>query len=307
MKMIYTADIHLSSQHLHRFLYAARKLDVDCLIVGGDLAPVCISTGFEKIEDCISLQGEWLKNTLLPAVEGFTQKFPKKKICFDLGNDDFWANRRFVETGDNRSHHLIHNKIVELLPGLALVGYMNIPLTPFMLKDAEIPDRKDHLGRGRNLRKKGIKTTTGKVRATKLQKITITIEKELARITEEMNHSHWDGYKFIFVSHCPPADTTLDLIYGNYHVGSESIRSFIEQWAPSARLLVTLHGHIHESPVLSGKVLDVLGSVPCFNVGQKKKVLQALLVDVGEQLNSVELIQLDAHALNSKKIDPAMK
>lgn len=302
MKIIYTADTHIFSQHLHRFLFAAGKLDVNCLVIGGDLVPADIRQEYSKIRDCIAPQGEWLKNDFIPAIKVFAQQYPERMICFDMGNDDLLANRRFLENGDGKSHHLIHNKIIELLPGLALVGYMNIPLTPFMLKDWELPDREDHLGRGKNLRKKGIKTGMGRARDTKLKKITTTIERELARLTEDMNSSRWDGYRFIFVSHCPPADTALDLMYGNHHVGSESVRSFIEQWATSGRLLTTLHGHIHESPALSGQVWDFLGSVPCFNMGQKEDVLQALLLDIGEKLNSVELLRLDEHSLSRKKL-----
>jgi|GEM_PF-469432 len=302
MKLFYTADTHLFFQHLPRSLFAAGKLDVDILIFGGDLMPVDIRQEQGKIKDCIVPQGEWLKNVFLPAIEAFKKQFPEKIICFDFGNDDLLANRRFLEIGDGKSHHLIHNNIIELAPGIALVGYMNIPLTPFMLKDWEIPDREDHLGRGQNLRKKGIKTGSGKARDIKLKKITITIEQQLAGLTDEMNCSRWDGYNFIFVSHCPPADTNLDLMYGNHHVGSESIRSFIEQWAASGRLLTTLHGHIHESPALSGRVWDFLGSVPCFNVGQKENVLQALFLDVGDRLDSVELVRVDSHSLNRKAL-----
>ena len=301
MKILYTADIHLSSRHLHHFLFAAEKLDVDCLVIGGDLVPADIRQEGGKIKNCIVPQGEWLKNIFLPEIKAFARKYPEKKICFDLGNDDLMTNRHVLEKDDGKSYNLIHYTITELLPDLALVGYMNIPLTPFMLKDWELPDRKDHLGRGSNLRKKGIKTGSGKTRNVKLT-VNRTIEGQLSQLTDEMTCSRWDGYNFIFVCHCPPADTALDLMYGNHHVGSESVRFFIEQWAASGRLLTALHGHIHESPELSGQVWSFLGSVPCFNVGQQEKVLQALLLEIDEKVESAELVRIDGHSLNRKEL-----
>ena len=302
MKFLYAADIHLSKQHLQRFFYAAIKLDVDCLVIGGDLIPADIRDRFREIKDCIIPQGEWVTEIFLPAVTSFSKRFPEKKVLFDFGNDDMLANRRFLEVDDGVHHHLIHNRIIELAPGLALVGYMNIPFTPFMLKDWELPDREDLLGRGKNLRKKGINTGYGKARESKLQKITRTIEGDLAQLSEELNRSRWIQHKFIFVCHCPPADTALDLMHGNVHVGSESVRSFIDRWAKDGRLLTSLHGHIHEAPELSGAVFEFLGKVPCFNMGQNEETLQALLFEVDNDVNSAEQVWVDAHSLNRKSI-----
>ncbi|MGQ4891770.1 MAG: metallophosphoesterase family protein [Candidatus Njordarchaeia archaeon] len=47
----------------------------------------------------------------------------------------------------------------------------------------------------------------------------------------------------IFVTHSPPSDTKLDIVYGGKHVGSKAIREFITNVKPS----IVLTGHIHES------------------------------------------------------------
>ncbi|HUX21853.1 MAG TPA: metallophosphoesterase family protein [Spirochaetia bacterium] len=47
----------------------------------------------------------------------------------------------------------------------------------------------------------------------------------------------------ILVSHQPPFDSTADIISSGRHVGSRSVRSFIERRKP----LLCLTGHIHES------------------------------------------------------------
>jgi Icc-related predicted phosphoesterase len=64
--------------------------------------------------------------------------------------------------------------------------------------------------------------------------------------------------------HSPPSGTRLDLIQGGKSAGSRSIKTFIEKNQP----LLTLHGHIHESPELSGAYMDRIGETPSINPGQ---------------------------------------
>lgn len=47
-------------------------------------------------------------------------------------------------------------------------------------------------------------------------------------------------------------------------MGSRSIRRFIETFQP----LMTLHGHIHEAPRLSGNYAQWIGRTLCINPGQ---------------------------------------
>jgi Icc-related predicted phosphoesterase len=64
--------------------------------------------------------------------------------------------------------------------------------------------------------------------------------------------------------HSPPFGTRLDLIQGGKSAGSRSIKTFIEKNQP----LLTLHGHIHESPNLSGAYMDRIGETLSVNPGQ---------------------------------------
>jgi Icc-related predicted phosphoesterase len=56
----------------------------------------------------------------------------------------------------------------------------------------------------------------------------------------------------------------LDLIQGGKSAGSRSIKNFIEENQP----LLTLHGHIHESPELSGAYFNRIGETLSINPGQ---------------------------------------
>jgi Icc-related predicted phosphoesterase len=56
----------------------------------------------------------------------------------------------------------------------------------------------------------------------------------------------------------------LDLIQGRKSAGSRSIKTLIQRVQP----VLTLHGHIHESPELSGTYLDWIGETLSVNPGQ---------------------------------------
>jgi len=74
------------------------------------------------------------------------------------------------------------------------------------------------------------------------------------------------------------------------NVGSLAVKRFIEKWAVSGRLVAAFHGHIHESPWRTGQVWDDVSGVPCFNVGQKLKLLRAALFDTEDVAGSARLV-----------------
>ena len=78
-----------------------------------------------------------------------------------------------------------------------------------------------------------------------------------------------DPKKSVWLFHDPPFDTKLDVAFGGRHVGSRAVRKFIDKEQP----LVTLHGHIHESPEISGKFYQRLGRTVSINPGNKHFVI----------------------------------
>lgn len=65
----------------------------------------------------------------------------------------------------------------------------------------------------------------------------------------------------IMVAHMPPFDTTVDRVAAGAHVGSKSVRGFIEKYRPD----VCISGHIHEA---KGK--DKVGDTVLVNAGMFK-------------------------------------
>jgi len=90
------------------------------------------------------------------------------------------------------------------------------------------------------------------------------IKKDLEKLKKGMNPS-----KTIMVFHAPPHNTVLDVMYTKENMGSKSIRKFIEKEQP----LLTLHGHIHESPDISGSIKDTIGKTLSVNPGRGRIAL----------------------------------
>ena len=61
----------------------------------------------------------------------------------------------------------------------------------------------------------------------------------------------------------------LDVLYTGKHIGSKSVRDFIEKEQP----FLTLHGHIHESPDMSGVWKQNIGKTISMNPGDAKPVI----------------------------------
>ncbi len=62
----------------------------------------------------------------------------------------------------------------------------------------------------------------------------------------------------VFVPHAPPFNTKVDVVYSGEHVGSRSVRTFIEHRQPD----LTLCGHIHEA-----RGEDMIGKTKVINCG----------------------------------------
>ncbi|MEM2954918.1 MAG: metallophosphoesterase [Candidatus Nanoarchaeia archaeon] len=93
-------------------------------------------------------------------------------------------------------------------------------------------------------------------------------ENEILQDLEKLS-SRLNPQKTIYVFHAPPFGTSLDLLYNRDHKGSKAIREFIEKNQP----LLTLHGHIHESREVSGKIFEHIGKTLCVNPGNGKILL----------------------------------
>jgi Icc-related predicted phosphoesterase len=242
-------------------LSIAEKERVDCIIIGGDIVPHTLPDIYRT--GILKAQATYLKDVFIPALRNFKQKMDVA-IYLDLGNDDLRYNRRILEAHDKELFWLIHFKKYKLTDDVDIVGYMNVPPTPFGIKDWEKPDCVERpYSRGNIITDKGYISQNGVLKKTVINlESDDTIERDLDRLSEDIDRP------FIFVSHSPPYNTPLDVIYNGQNIGSLSIRRFIEKWANEGLLIATFHGHIHESPSRSGCTHTRIQNAFSFNPGQ---------------------------------------
>lgn len=287
MRILFTSDTHAHPAHLDRLLGVARKLLPHAVIVGGDINPNWKGPIAASIRPHI----RWIEERFLPSVEAFHQEHPEIPFLVDMGNDDISAARSLLEREDGKSLHLLHMRVVRLSENLAVAGYMAVNPTPFRIKDLEKADCIDWGGLSLpGIAHSGSITSGGMETPFTLDPSSGTVEEDLAVLSGILEGDAWRKSSFVFVSHAPPRDTALDRTGSEAGVGSLAVRRFIEKWGHTGRLLCSLHGHIHESPLVSGRVWQYVGGIPSFNVGQQKHTLRAILLETSAPALSARLI-----------------
>jgi uncharacterized protein len=269
-KILYTSDIHGNVVQYRKLIDYAMEKVADFIIIGGDLAPKNFSSS-----DFIAGQRDFFKNKMPDILSPFKERLPKSKILLMMGNDDCAANMDILDLFDNDLIHLIHNKRKKLTDGLDLVGYSYVPITPFGIKDWEKYDFSrvpQNMDANYAIRKMGNYRLDGKKSTRDVWKdfiFTSEMEKEESIQKDLMSEIFTlRPDKTIYVMHCPPDNSNLDMTSplstsGANHVGSMAIRSFIEEYQP----FLTLHGHIHETVEMSGQFKHEIGTTPCLASG----------------------------------------
>ncbi|MBI2654181.1 metallophosphoesterase [Candidatus Woesearchaeota archaeon] len=271
MKILYTADIHGNEEFCKRLLKKAEDENADAIVIGGDLCP----RNGDTIKEKINSQKHFLEKFLIPLFKEFKIKNKNREIYAIMGNDDFKVNLEILEKAEkNKILHSIHKESIKLNK-LSIAGYSFVNPTPFRLKDWEKPDFE------------------GDRLPTQLFNEEIrSVEKENGTIQEDLNGLKRlsNPKKTIYVIHAPPYNTKLDIVTTGTHVGSKAVRKFIEEEQP----FLTLHGHIHESPRMSGSWHDKIGKTICINVGSSypEDKLNCVIIDA-DKLDKIRYLELE--------------
>lgn len=105
-------------------------------------------------------------------------------------------------------------------------------------------------------------------------------EKSFTEIASKLPH----GGSEILVCHQPPYGTKNDLAQGKIHVGSNTVRAFIEQRQP----LLCFTGHIHE-----GVGIDHIGKTKIVNPGPISEGHYAYTEVTKEGIHELEILPID--------------
>lgn len=206
-------------------------------------------------------------------LERFRGAHPAIEVFLLAGNDDWAAAIEGLATLEaDQLASALHGRAFTLAAGVSIAGYSCVPPTPFSMKDYERPD-----AGSRRASSFGQAYVSHADQLEPLDEHTFyqrrSIADELAELAQQSEPT-----QTIYVCHTPPADTPLDLMRGDRHVGSHGLRAFIEQYRPP----LTLHGHIHEAPLLSGQYVCQIGPTWCVNPGRDPQRLHAITLDTDD-------------------------
>ncbi len=252
MKILYTTDLHGSEWKYDRFFEVARILHVDVAINGGDMLP--------KYGGDLFKQDDFIKGFLNKHFSWFNSNDIHYLCC--LGNDDLIIfNELFEETCDKYPFIFNLSQRKFDLWGYEFIGFNWVVDTPFRLKDRcrmDTPEYKFQKQLGSAL----FSTPTGWMGMDGWEKYAHsikTIEQELSLLVRPNDMS-----KTIYVIHMPPHKLGLDKCDHGLSVGSKAVYEFLEKNQP----LLSLHGHIHESPDVTGIWQAKIGNTICIQPGQ---------------------------------------
>jgi Icc-related predicted phosphoesterase len=270
----FVSDLH-GSPHRYRELFRAVADEQPAAVfLGGDLLP----SGFGIAEAGDLPEGDFLTEFFLPELRTLRDRLRGRypPILVILGNDDPAAEVGKLEDAEDEGllRHL-HGECFDL-DSFSLFGYAFVPPTPFLLKDWERYDVSRYVP-------PGTVSPEGGARSVEVSDHYVrygTIKEDLDDLTMGTDLS-----RSIFLFHTPPYETNLDraALQGkkvdhvplDLHVGSIAVQRFIEARQP----LLTLHGHIHESPRIMGSWRDKIGRTHLFSAAHDGPELSLIRFD----------------------------
>ena len=265
MRICHTSDLHGDARLYQQLEDLLRAEPPDLLILGGDLLPD------GERDDPLGTQVAFLERVLMLRVAVWKAAAPRLSVACVAGNHESACAWDALQT-----HHdagrivLLDFRRLWQRAGVSLLGYSSTPATPHWGKDFERLDMPgDPIPSFA-----GVAWDAGRrcVCAVDL----VQHFGGRATIAEELAQAPVAPDPWILVAHTPPYDSALDRLSNvPAPIGSRAVRRFIEERRP----LVALHGHCHESPILTGRYAERVGTTLCINPGQGDTRLHAVLFE----------------------------
>ncbi len=272
----FVSDLHGKEDRYFKLFKKIEEEKPSCIFLGGDLLP----SGLYNYTNDPDYSDNFVKTILI-------NEFNKLKISLKdhypqvfiiLGNDDGRSEEsEIIKAESTGIWEYVHN-IKSSIDIFTIYGYSYIPPTPFLLKDWERYDVSRYVDPGCVPPEDGWHSYEIK----KDEIIYSTIKEDLELLTENNDISN-----SIFLFHTPPYQTKLDRaaldgkmyedVPLDLYVGSIAVKRFIEESQP----LITLHGHVHESPRLTGTWKDRIGKTFAFSAAHDGPELALVKFDPG--------------------------
>lgn len=264
MKLLYTSDLHGSKRHYEMLLNFLCYRPCDVLVLGGDMTPDgSWQNPYPHVSEFIRQDYRWFLEQAHLSCNGLS-------ILAVFGNHDW--NFAIDEMAALEKQDLVvmlsHDHLVTR-GGMNFLGLSYSPPSPHTIKDFERRDTRDS----------DLTDFDGGVWSLESGCLEAAPAREFfaahESIEEMLSQAPQAQRDLVFVSHPPPAQTSLDPLPEFGHVGSVAVRRFIETTQP----VLSLHGHIHEAPRESGHYTERLGRCLCVNAGQERQRLCAFWWD----------------------------
>ena len=250
MKIIYTTDLYGNHSKYDELVGIAEELNPDIVINGGDMFP--------KNED-LHKQDLFIMDELNRHFERFEQIGIHYLCC--PGNDDLKIFDGLFQDECSRFdyiHDIAQKKIT--INDIDFIGMNWVVDYPFRLKDRCRMDHDDY----KFQMQYGTALLSVEAGWTEISDW-IEYVKKLPTIKYELEQLPKPGNEqAVYIMHMPPSKLGLDVCQDGRGVGSDSVYDFIVNRQP----LFSLHGHIHESPDVSGKWKNNAGRAIVIQPGQ---------------------------------------
>jgi len=273
MKLLALSDVHQMPSKWKDLVKVCQKEKPDVCAIAGDLFPK---------DRSITKQ-----HTFLPYMYKYAEliRDTGADLVLTMGNDDNYCLSMDMEKADKDGlWHYLHGDICEI-NGYEFIGCPWVKDHPFGYKDwcrKEFKEYDNDIVQGQ--------------RCAPLTAFVIVEEDHFGYELEEIeDYEHFlesrksiqemmetlvgyvkDMKKSIWLIHNPPLGTGLDVTGQWESVGSRAVAEFIMKYQP----FLTLHGHIHKSPNMTGKWFCEMGDTLCIQPGQITPVLHYVMMDI---------------------------
>lgn len=273
MRIVFASDLHGRENLYEELFRLSQGRQADCLLLGGDLLPTRIGgvtkliTGTIDLDASLQAQLDFIDTFLAPRLNAFIRTNFHTRVLYIPGNHDWIpAMKHLEETVPGAGNIHQHG---ETYQGFLFYGYGCVTDSTFWVKDyvrrdlpadGPVPSRFACISTP-----EGIRLCPDGTYLTRHPSMT----EDLAGLRMD------DPGRTICLFHAPPYASGLDTLHNGKPIGSRAIRTFIETCQP----LLTLHGHIHESPVMSGIYHALIGRTLAVNPGHDRERLHAVTFD----------------------------
>ncbi len=261
MKILYVTDLHGCFWKYHLLFKTAYECSADIVINGGDMLP--------KDRDMLTAQSNFIDFYLDSHFAQFNNAGIHYLCC--LGNDDLGIlNEDFDRVCKKYTYVKNVSQSKVGIGDFEFIGMNWVVDYPFRLKDRcrmDVKNYKFQKQHGTGL----ISTLHGWLELSDW----FSYARKLPTIAEEMDKLILpvDMGRCIYIIHMPPANLGLDRCTNGLAVGSRAVYNFLKKMQPK----LSLHGHIHESPEVSGKWCASLNKTICIPPGQFKDLTDAII------------------------------